>query len=283
MLKKALSHRRIFQVTSAFLIAAGILLSLTGAVFAQKLENLYTSQNEETGYYGVICDQAGLLTEEEEVQLEEYLDRMTEYCSAIFLTSSEDHSSSMRTFSEEMMEKIGRSVGMTDGYKCIIFVIDMDQREMYIFAGREARKVITTSIANSITDNTYTYATDGNYFRAARETFDQIYRVYDGQAIAQPMKYITTALLAIFVGLGISLIMVRSKTKRKKADENSIMDALAVHQFDPVVNCIQVSERRVRHVESSGGGGGGGGFSGGGGGGGGGGFSGGGGGGGHSF
>ena len=251
---------------------------------AAKSDNLYANQNEETGYYAVICDQAELLSEEEEEKLEEYLNRMTEYCSAVFLTSNESHSSPMQEFSKTMLEKIGRSVGMTDGYQAVIFVVDMNKRELLIYAGESAAKVITTAISNSITDNTYTYASRGDYFGVARETFQQLYQVLDGQASAQPMTYITSALLAIFAGLGISLIMVRSKTKRKMASESAILDALEASSFEPAVSSNLVSEKKIRHVESSGGGGGGfggggGGFSGGGGGG----FSGGGSSGGHSF
>ena len=276
------------KIAAAAVMMAVVLFIVSGIVLAARSENLYTMKNEETGYYAVIMDSAELLNEEEERKLEEYLDRMTEYCSAIFLTSNETHSSSMHEYSKAMLEKIGKSVDMTDGYNAVIFVVDMDKRQLTIYAGETAAKVITTAISNSITDNTYTYASRGDYYGVARETFTQLYQVLDGQAIAQPMKYITTALLAIFAGLGISLILVRRKTKRKKADVSSVMDALEICRFDPEVTVALIREEKVRHEEASGGGfggggghfgGGGGGFSGGGGGG----FSGGGSSGGHGF
>ena len=244
--------------------------------------DLYSSTNEETGYVAVIVDSASLLSEEEETDLAEYLEPVTKYCSAIFLTSSASHSSSMHEYAKEMLEKIGRAAGLTDGYNALIFVVDMSERQLLIYAGETTAKVITTAVSNSITDNTYTYASRGDYFGVARETFIQLLRVLEGQGIAQPMLYITSALLALFIGFGISLILVRSKTRRKVASDKVLMGALETNLFDPAVTARLISERTVVHVESSGGGfsgGGGGGHSGGGGGG----FSGGGSSGGHGF
>ena len=241
-----------------------------------KSTDVYKKKNEETGNLAVIVDSAHLLSDEEEVQLEKYLDQVTAYCDALFLTIDEPHSSSTHEYAKSKLEQIGRSVGMTDGHNSIIYVIDMNKRQLTIYAGDTAAKTITTAVSTAITDNTYTYATKGDYYAAARETFIQIFQVLEGQEIAQPMRYITSALLALFIGFGISLIAVRTKTKRRKADERSIMDSLETSYFEPAVSATLVSEKTVTHVESSGGGGG---FSGGGGGGG---FSGGGGGGGFS-
>lgn len=276
--------RTVRKMLSATVLSFVVLLSAAGVSYAAQASNVYEKQNEETGHYAVICDQADLLSDEEEQKLTEYLDRITEYCSAVFLTSSQPHSESMHEYAKSMLEKIGKTVGMKDGYNALIYVVDMNKRELLIYAGDSIKKVINTSVSNSITDNTYTLASKGDYYAVARETFTQLYQVLSGQGIAQPMKYITSALLAVFAGLGIGLILIRSKTKRRMADQKSILDALERSSFDPAVTADLISEKRVLHVERSGGGGGfsgggGGGFSGGGGGG----FSGGGSSGGHSF
>ena len=238
---------------------------------SSKTSDLYSSKNEETGNVAVIVDSAHLLSDEEETELEEYLDQMTQYVDAIFFTSDTAHSSSMHEYAKSMLEQIGRSVGMTDGRNAVIYVIDMNKRQLTIYAGETAAKTITTAISNSITDNTYTYASKGDYYEVARATFTQLFQVLEGQVIAQPMKYITSALLALFIGFAISLITIRSKTKRRKADDRTIMDALEVNYFEPSVSSTLVSEKTVVHTSSGGGGGfgggGGGGFSGGGGGG----------------
>ena len=97
---------------------------------SSKTSDLYSSKNEETGNVAVIVDSAHLLSDEEETELEEYLDQMTQYVDAIFFTSDTAHSSSMHEYAKSMLEQIGRSVGMTDGRNAVIYVIDMNKRQL---------------------------------------------------------------------------------------------------------------------------------------------------------
>ena len=273
---------RILIVVSVFL------LTFAAPAYAVQVSNAYIYKNEESGNAAIIVDQADLLTDKEETELAEYLDRVTPYATAIFATSDTKHSDSIMQHAKKTLENICRSAGLDNGYTAVIFLIDMSTRELTIYSGETIFKVINTGIANSITDNTYTYASKGDYLGCAKEAFTQIFKVLDGQKIAQPMRYITAALLAVFAGLTISFFLVRRKTKRVSVGWSSVHETLDVQQFTPRVNSRLISSRRVKHVESSCGGGGfhGGGFSGGGGGfsgGGGGSFSGSGGGGSHSF
>lgn len=244
-------------------------------------------KNEETGYTAVLLDLADLLTETEEREAMEHLKDATNYCNAIFLSNTDSYTGSEVQYGGRKMEEICADLGLDD-YTAVLYMVDMHKRKLVIAPSKKIFNVITTDISNTITDNTYTYASRGDYAGAIRETFAQICRVFDGQAIAQPMRYITAALLAVFAGLAISLIAVRTKTKRKEAGYRDLTAALQINRFEPGISAALVSTKRVKHVEvSSGGGhgghgggfggGGGGGFSGGGGGG----FSG--GGGSHSF
>ena len=276
-----MTERKSFFV-KILIVVSVFLLTFAAPAYAVQVSNAYIYKNEESGNAAIIVDQADLLTNEEESELTEYLDRVTPYATAIFATSDTKHSDSIMQHAKKTQENICRSAGLDNGYTAVIFLIDMSTRELTIYSGETIFKVINTGIANSITDNTYTYASKGDYFGCAKEAFTQIFKVLDGQKIAQPMRYITAALLAVFAGLTISFFLVRKNTKRVPAGWVSVHETLDVQQFTPQVNSRLVSSRRVKHVESSGGGGGfhGGGFSGGGGGfsGGGGGFSGGGGG-----
>ena len=273
------------------IILAVLLLAFAAPAYAIQVSNTYIYKNEDTGYAAIIVDQADLLTNDEEADLAEYLDRVTPYATAIFATSDTDHSDSIIDHAKKTLEKVCISAGFENGYTAIIFMIDMSTRKLILYSGETIYKVIDTGLADSITDNTYTYASRGDYYGCAKEAFTQIFKVLDGQKIAQPMRYTTAALLAAFAGLTISFFLVRRKTRRVAASWSSIHETLDIRSFTPRVNSRLVSSRRVKHVESSGGGGGfrgggGGGFHGGGGfsgGGGGGGFSGGGGGGSHSF
>ena len=291
------------KVTVSVIICCLLFIVTTGHLQADDIINAMVSKNDDTGFAAVIQDKADLLTDSEELELMTKMQDVTEYSTAIFVTSTDSHSGTLVNYARYVLEDICGQLNL-DGYTAVIFLIDMYSRELIIYSGETVFKTITTGIADSITDNTYTYASRGDYLGCAKEAFSQIYKVMDGQKIAQPMRYITAALLAIFVGLAVSLILVRRKTKREEAGHREIINALTVNRFEPTVNSRLINSRRIKHVEvtvgdgghgggfggggHSGGFGGGGGFSGGGGGGGfsgggGGGFSGGGGGGSHRF
>lgn len=232
--------------------------------------------NEETGSVVAVIDAADLLSSSEEKELLESMKEITEYCNAFFVTSDELHYSSVSDFAKELNNQLASRFGVSSA-DSTTFLIDMYDREMYIYSGTNVYKVITKANANTITDNTYTYASKGDYYRCAEETFIQIYKILDGQEIARPMKYITAALLAIFIGLFVGYIILRIKTKNKNDSAleetgNLLNNKCKVEVF----NAILTNTIKRRHVESDGGGssgGGGGGSSGGGGGGGGGGHS----------
>lgn len=76
-----------------------------------------------------------------------------------------------------------------------IFVIDRCLNEIYLYSDGQAHKIITNSRARSITDNTYTYARDKDYYTCAYKVFAQIETLMQGKRIAEPMRYLCSALL----------------------------------------------------------------------------------------
>lgn len=86
-----------------------------------------------------------------------------------------------------------------------IFVIDRCLNEIYLYSDGQAHKIITNSRARSITDNTYTYARDKDYYTCANKTFAQIETLMQGKRIAEPMRYLCSALLAIVAALFLNL------------------------------------------------------------------------------
>ena len=260
--------KNMFRLFAGLLLTLFLLVVLTGASFAARTNDAYLYNNEKTGFAAILFDEADLLTDEEEEELEEYLNRVTDYATAIFVTSDTAHSDSIQDHARATLENICGSADL-DGYTAIIFMIDMSTRKLIIYSGESVYSTITTGIADSITDNTYTYASKGDYLSCAKEAFTQIFKVMDGQKIAQPMRYITAALLAIFAGLAFSLILVRIKTKKAAVSSAVSKEELDEWEFRPKVQAVLVGTRKVRRIESDGGGGfhgGGGGFHGGGGG-----------------
>lgn len=246
-----------------------LLLLLPAATFAD--EGTYAVQ---------VIDDADLLTDAEEAQLYAQLLPLSSYANMGVLTSEEFNSDTASFARSEYL----RIFGETDG---TLFVIDMFNRRIQIFSGGAMYRTISTAKANEITDNIYTYASDGDYYRTVSKAFEQIAIVLEGGHIVTPMKYATNAAFAIGLALIINFIIITVQRKKSKA-ANSLTNALAgassKNKSSAVksVHAVMTHQSKTKHVESSGSGarggfGGGGGFSGGGGGG----FSG--GGGGHSF
>ena len=224
--------------------------------------------NDETGYKVVIEDDAQLLTDGEKSQLAETMKDITPYGDVAF-KSIDYNSYSTETYIERYYNSI---FGTGSG---TVFLIDMDNRNIWIYSDGSIYSTITTAYANVITDNVYNYASDRDYFSCANKAFIQEAALLQGRRISQPMKYISNALLAIAIAILINYFIVRQTSRVRKASDNEIVNGVfANNAFNNVsVNFIrQTRTYSPRSSSSSGssgghsGGGGGGGHSGGGGG-----------------
>ncbi|MBE6017768.1 MAG: TPM domain-containing protein [Lachnospiraceae bacterium] len=231
--------------------------------------------NEDTSYVAVIEDDAGLIIDTERVM--ESMKPITEYGNVMLKTLDENDDSAAYFAEHYLHDNFGKS-------SSVIFLIDMDNRKVYIFSDGAMYKTITRSKAEVITDNIYRYATKEDYDSCAVKAFEQINTLLEGHRIAEPMHIIGIAFISILLGLIICFIMIWSSTKRKPVGSRELIRGTdtSVRITEPEASFVSYS-KTYSPVSSGGGGGssGGGGGSSGGGGGGGGGSSG--GGGGHSF
>ena len=85
------------------------------------------------------------------------------------------------------------------------------------FGDKLGDKTITKE-NDSIVDNVYLYATDGDYYSCASSVFRQIDVVMNDGIIAHKMKYIDNAIIAIVLGLFVNffLIFATSRNSNKK-------------------------------------------------------------------
>ena len=225
--------------------------------------------NSETGYSVIIEDDASLLSNDEKIQLAETMKDITPYGDVAF-KSIDYNPYSTETYIERYYNSI---FGTGSG---TVFLIDMDNRNIWIYSDGSIYSTITTAYANVITDNVYTYASDRDYFSCANKAFIQEAALLQGRRISQPMKYISNALLAIAIAILINYFIVRQTSRVRKASDNEIVNGVfANNAFNNVsVNFIRQTRTYSPRSSSSsgssgghsGGGGGGGGHSGGGGG-----------------
>ncbi len=137
-----------------------------------KTQALSEMWNPETGYYVLIDDYADLLADIEEDKLKDEMVPMTEYGNVVF--NSIDHNNeSAESYTISYYEDL---MGEESG---AVFVIDMDNREIVLWTDGEVYRGVGTDNINDILDNTYVYAGDGDFYKCAAKTFQQLLRYMD--------------------------------------------------------------------------------------------------------
>lgn len=225
--------------------------------------------NSETDYEMIIDDQAGYFTADEISDLTDLMIQITDYCNiAVVTTESHSYSSTKKLASSYFDDNFG--IHATGS----VFVIDRKLNEIYLYTAGPTQKTISASRATSITDNTYIYATKDygrDYYQCSYKTMEQVLTLLEGGRIAEPMRYICSALLAIILALLFNYFIVMFCSRSRKESTKAILNG--TFSDVKITNAKPVFIRQSKHYSpvssgSSGGsnsGGGGGGFSGGGG------------------
>lgn len=223
-----------------------------------------TYQNHDTGYTAIVEDSAELLTDAEESDLCDKLKEVTEYCNVAFVSINYNSYYNTQRFAEAYSDDTFAHAS------AVVFVVDMDNRYLYLDSAGAARQRITSAYSDTITDNVYRYASNGDYYTCAYETFDQVNTLMKGQRIAQPMKYISNALLAVVLAMLVNFCFVKISSSKQKASRQELISGIYNNFKMNDANAVFTHKTKTYSPQSSGSsGGGGGGHSGGGGGGGG--------------
>lgn len=250
---------------SIVLIAAVALGIRADAAEQGSFEEGTIYQNPETSYRVLLEDDAMLLDDGEAQNLAGVMQEITAYGNAAFKTIDSNDSGTESYARRYYQEQFGTESGT-------LFLIDMDNRNIWIHSDGAVYKVITKSYADTITDNVYRYASDGDYYDCAAQAYDQILTLLKGQRIAQPMKYISNALLALILALLLNYGLVSFFARIKKPRRRELLGNGQTHFHYTQPKAYFVRESRTYNPVSSdsggssGGGGGGGSSSGGGGG-----------------
>lgn len=198
--------------------AFSIVLS-SDCVFATETKSelpIYT--NPDTGYAIYMDDNADLLTDAQEDALFENMKAITISGNVAFVSILENPYHDTKTYAKQY------ATTYFDSQSSTVFLIDMDERYLWIHSTENIYNIVTTAYANTITDNAYRYASDGDYFQCADTVFSQIRSLLEGHRIAQPMKYISNLLLAMILAMLFNYFLVMSLSKAKKAQNTQILD-----------------------------------------------------------
>lgn len=251
----------LYKSVIGFLFTLFLLFGVSTSVYAEAT----TKTNSDTGYTLVLDDQADFLDESQEKALEKLMSEITRYCNVAIVTTTSHDCYNTEYFAGEYYDNVfGPHASGT------IFVIDRCLNEIFLYSDGDAHKTITDSRAYSITDNTYIYATaskDYDYYTCCYKTLEQIQTLMEGRRIAEPMKYICSALLAIILALLINYFIVMFFSRSRKPDIKQVLEGTYSSFRVNNAGAQFINQTRVYSPQSSGSSGSGGGHSGGGGGG----------------
>lgn len=147
-------------------LTAGVLgIFLTGTAFAASGEDAY-QMAEGTESYADVYDMADIFTDEEEKQLSEQAQALSETMKmeAVIVTT-EENSDSAQVFADGFYLEGGFGTG--SDHSGILFLIDMDNRELYISTNGQMIRYMTDSRVDDVLNDVYNYAADADYYGAA--------------------------------------------------------------------------------------------------------------------
>lgn len=242
--------RKTLRYFVTYLLAFVFCLSLSTDFFATENTNTSSGRvayNEETGYEIYMDDWAALLSPSEEDNLRKAMEPITAYGHVAFVSINDNPNYSVTDYAEDY----GYSHFGNDSYTLVI--IDMEYRKICVYSDGKINSTITTSYANTITDNVYAYASDGDYYSCAYHAFDQINTLLEGRRIAQPMKYISNALLAVVLALLINYFLVMNVSRSKKASTSQILNGIysKAEVQNPTIELLHQTKRYSPQSSSS--------------------------------
>jgi len=210
-------------------------------------------KNTETGYRVVIIDAADLFTSDEIKQLGNEMAPISAYGHVALITTDENMYGDTQYYAEELYD---RMFGYDSG---TMFVIDMEERMLWIQSDGSVLKTVNTSYANDITDNAYRYASDKDYYSCASKVFSQIAAILGGQKIARPMKVVCSLFMALLISFLLNYFIVNRASKIQNTSSAEMLSGAAKSLRYTPPQVIQTGTTKTYSPQSSGSSGGGGG------------------------
>ena len=215
-----------------------------------------------------IYDEADLLSADEEASLLTKLEKYSErYSADIAIVTTDDAGGlSAQAYADAYAEKIGQSMSR-DEYPGILFLIDMDNRQIYMATQGQAMNYYDDYRINKVLDNCYNHITDGDY-KGTCDAFlkgvrDYMGRSTDRSARMDAFGVLLRLIIAIVIGAVVTFAMVFRRGGRVTTNSRTYFDASGSH-LDAKEDRFMNRTVTRRHIEKPKGGGGSGGSGGGG-------------------
>lgn len=125
-----------------------------------------------------VFDNAGLFTESERASMEENIASMRKDMNmdVVIVTTDDAEGKTAESYSEDFY--INGNFGTGKEYSGVLFLIDMDNRELYLTPVGTMNRFLTDKRWNSILDDAYEGASNGDYAASAQSFLDGVRRYY---------------------------------------------------------------------------------------------------------
>lgn len=187
-----------------------------------------TKKNTVSGFNAGVFDDAGLLSQTEKTSLLDEAYKYTEFGDIFVVTADHnpygDSQSATASLCKDYFNRY------SSGSNCVIFIIDMATRYIYIDTyGNQIRNNLTNGKCDSITDNVYDYASDKDYYQCSMTALEQIGKVLNGMAIAEPMKVVSNLFIAFVCGFVIMYLVAMGKSKVGTPSDDELLKYAAIN------------------------------------------------------
>jgi len=180
-----------------------------------------------------VYDEAQLFTSTETAQLQAAVDDYTSLygCDAVIVTAADTGGKTAQAFADDFYDENGFG---EDG---VLFLIDMDNRELYISTSGAMIDILDDQRINDLLDIQYAAASDGNYYDAMMSSFTEMETyTQSGPATGQYRqgntdgpaenggRYLSAGwiILSILVGAGVGGLVVLIIYKKYKKEYQAV-------------------------------------------------------------
>ena len=137
-----------------------------------------------------VFDEADLLSETEEKVIQQEIEARIQKLSMdiIVVTIDDAYGKSAMNYADDYYDEHGFGYGDSYG-PGILFLLDMDNRELYISTAGEAISKFTDGEIDQMLDEIYYWASEGSWYDACMEFVEQVDQYADNEEIAQNGYY----------------------------------------------------------------------------------------------
>lgn len=232
------------------------------AVFGGGMQTFAASQESR------VFDGAGLFSNQEKEMFEKQIQSMINEMNmdVLIVTTDDAGGKSAKDYAERFY--IDRAYGVGKDYRGVLFLIDMDNRELYILPVGKMNRFLTDKRWNAILDGAYEWAEDKEYGKCAQTFLNGVTKYYEagipgGQynydketgkiSVYRSIRWYE-ALLAVMIAVSaavtscMSIIRRYSMKKERGRAQNSLMAYRADCGFHYTDQTDDLVNKTVTHV-----------------------------------